>query len=1146
MKWLSFLLVLVLSLGQLSAQNWNGISSDHPVSPSVEINSAQQEAIHVDFTLGGFFTQAASNGQGVNPFIEEGTPLLESGKPALQKYALPLIIDMRKATRLKIESAEYTDYPNLNIPNYQEINSRNIEEATTAPVNTPLLNEFYPQHTANLSTPYIVRDYRGQTLNLFPFSYNPTTQTLRVYHHIKISINYLNETGLNTLEDQRTTTTPAFEQLYQSLFANYSTTKAYDPVSEEGKLLVVCHPDFMCAMQDFVEWKNQSGRPTKMVDASEFNSAEKLKSYINYLYETDNLTYVLLVGDSEQIPSLMSEDGFSDNTYGYLAGDDHYAEVFVGRFPAETESQVRTMVNRSLQYEKQPATNGAYDRCMGIASSSGPGDDNEYDYQHVRKLLNQLKGDSFQSSAELYDGDRGEQDKAGNPTKHMVAYEVNKGTGLIIYTGVGKVDGWFNSGFEMEDVMNLHNTETHPIILSASCFVGSFVNNTCFAESWLRAGTPEQPKGAVAALMSTGRQTWAPPMHGQDEMINIITGKKSYTCRTLGGIALHGCMEMVSKYGNTGQRNADIWNLFGDPSLPVRTAKPITINVEHEQKINALSQRFAINALQKDLRATLSYNGEILGSSPLQIGENQLELTPLGHTGVLTLTVTGYNCTPYTKEINVTNEPATAENMLPTQHEAMVSTRPAFSWTAENGMAADYYEIIISTEIPTEGTPATATTTNTNYKPAISLEYNTTYFWQVISVNAHGRSKSPVMDFHVIGLPDENFEGINSPKWVNWDYEGNARWITDTENHFNGRQSARSGDIHSGQKSIFSCNSTCQQEGFVIFWMKTESTKNIGKLQFFVDDELKGEWSGLNEWTEITFPIAKGTHNLLWQFEHCGQSQSHAGYAWIDDIYLPGLHPMQIESQDQIHNCAGTELPLLISIENQTSLTWSSNGSGCFDDILTDQPIYTPSQEDIENGHVDLQITATNAYSGLSITQTMELLIHALPEVTLASEIVAPANQTLILEAEGAADYNYFWSSLDATGNQVEIPADWAQPGTQVHKVLVADANGCQTEKQIAVLFKEQLEDEALTMQVYPNPSSGDLHVNIKSERLTETDAKITVFNQMGSLVLQQEITGMSFWHEENLSLEALQNGIYYLTVAQAGHRTTQKVVLLR
>ena len=54
---------------------------------------------------------------------------------------------------------------------------------------------------------------------------------------------------------------------------------------------------------------------------------------------------MLLVGDAQQVPSSTIGGNDSDDKYSYVVGNDHYPDLFSGRFSATSEEHVITMVN---------------------------------------------------------------------------------------------------------------------------------------------------------------------------------------------------------------------------------------------------------------------------------------------------------------------------------------------------------------------------------------------------------------------------------------------------------------------------------------------------------------------------------------------------------------------------------------------------------------------------------------------------------------------------------------------------------------------------------------------------------------------------------------------------------------------------------
>ncbi|MEZ5198257.1 MAG: C25 family cysteine peptidase [Bacteroidales bacterium] len=88
----------------------------------------------------------------------------------------------------------------------------------------------------------------------------------------------------------------------------------------------------------------------------------------------------------------------------------------MGRFSAENAAHVQTQVQRTIEYEQNPTTGyDWYTKNIGIASSEGPGDDNEYDYQHIRNMQTDLMNYTYSYSYELFDGSQGGNDASGNP-----------------------------------------------------------------------------------------------------------------------------------------------------------------------------------------------------------------------------------------------------------------------------------------------------------------------------------------------------------------------------------------------------------------------------------------------------------------------------------------------------------------------------------------------------------------------------------------------------------------------------------------------------------------------------------------------------------------------------------------------------------
>jgi len=592
------------------------------------------------------------------PTIDQGTYVLKQGYPEMQKLTASVIIPAEGNTLVEVIASDYYEVYDIDICPSKGNLLRNIHPDdipyTKGTVYTK--NEFWPSAQATVREPYILRDYRGQTIVVTPFSYNPVIRTLRVYTSITVKLKFEGGQEVNQLKSTNITSLDNdYENIYEKHFLNFSDHSKYTPLGEDGKMLIISHGAFIPQMEPFVRWKNQKGIPTQIVDVATIGNSAQIKSYVANYYSTNGLTYLLLVGDHAQIPASSTTAGPSDNNYAYIVGADHYPDIFVGRFSAETAAHVSTQVDRSVQYEKYPQISATwYKKGVGIASEEGPGHNNLYDHQHIQLLRSKLLTYTYSDVSEHYEGSQGGVDLPGNPTATQVHNDINPGAGVIVYTGHGWEQGWGTSGYSNTQVNQLTNFGKLPFIWSVACVNGDFLNTTCFAESWLRATQNEQPTGAIATMMSTINQSWNPPMSGQLEMVDILV--ESYSSnkkRSFGGISMNGCMKMNDDYGTGGNDMTDTWALFGDPSIVVRTDFPGAMTVTHPAQAIIGSSTMDIQCNINDALVCLSIDGVILGRGYVSSGNVQITFSPLTTPDPIDVVVTAYNKQTYLGQINV-------------------------------------------------------------------------------------------------------------------------------------------------------------------------------------------------------------------------------------------------------------------------------------------------------------------------------------------------------------------------------------------------------------------------------------------------------------------------------------------------------------
>jgi len=652
-------LIIVLSfiLTGLFARQWVETGTSRPSEPVWDVNSISDRHLEISFDVGGYFLEQLPNGKNRITF-PGSVPILESGAPELPRMARSIIIPDLAHMELSVLETEFIDVPMENVEPSKGNLTRDIDPSTIPYTygKSYQTDEWYPGNFVFMREPYIMRSLRGQTVVLQPIQYNPIQRTLRIYTHIKISIL---ENGLS--QNNPLTRRPSnggsreFEHMYKEHFINYPTDDRYDVLGEQGPMLIISYGDFMDEMQTFVDWKNYKGIPTEMVDIADVGDEDDMAQLIEDQYYENGIAFVLLVGDIDQIETIRRSDGAgsnspSDNSLTFVAGNDFYPDLIIGRFSAETGEQVETMINRTIEYEMDPDPAADwYKKGSGFGSNQGPGDDGEYDDEHLDNIRELLLAYTYIEVDQIYDPD-------GTVAQGEAA--INEGRSIVNYTGHGSNGSWGN-GCPMNNtnVNGLVNTGMWPFIWSVACVNGEFNVGTCFAETWLRATDSDgNPTGAIATLMSTINQGWSPPMEGQDEMNAIFVESYSDNIkRTFGGLSFNGMNQMNDSYGSQGYDETCYWTIFGDPSVVVRSDTPTGMEVTHSDVIIIGATEFNIETGESGALVSVSRDGDLLASAYTD-GSGAVDLffeTALDIPGPVDVVVTAYNRIPYETSVNV-------------------------------------------------------------------------------------------------------------------------------------------------------------------------------------------------------------------------------------------------------------------------------------------------------------------------------------------------------------------------------------------------------------------------------------------------------------------------------------------------------------
>jgi hypothetical protein len=318
------------------------------------------------------------------------------------------------------------------------------------------------------------------------------------------------------------------------------------------------------------------------------NNPESIKAYIQDVYDTNDLAFVLLVGDINEVNSpRIYANKLSDPNYSKLAGDEDYPDIIVGRFSAQTAAQVDTQVERTIEYENMPATlQDWFWRGTGIAGDVSP---EKGDFLQISGIRNDLLAYDHTTVDQIY--------KDTSDMEVDVPKGLNAGRGIMNYCGHGSPFSWWwapwenpKSEFTNDDVHALTNDNMLPFIFDVACLNGEFDYEQhpyldpypeCFAEAWMRATHNGEPTGAVGIYASSIVQTTDPPMCAQTEFIVLFVGE-SYN--SYGALCFASSCKMMEQYPG-GVEMFNTWHIFGDPSLRIVGTVKAVPPVAHDGSI---------------------------------------------------------------------------------------------------------------------------------------------------------------------------------------------------------------------------------------------------------------------------------------------------------------------------------------------------------------------------------------------------------------------------------------------------------------------------------------------------------------------------------------------------------------------------------
>lgn len=648
-----FVLLTVLVAGPAAAA-WVSLTGDGPGPALVRTTALGADRVRVVVELAGYDRREVEVGgvAHVDLWIPGAPVLLEAGAPELPFLPVNLALPEEGTPTVTVVEASWREMPTLDPSPSRGNILRDVD-----PAGVPLVRGsayaaggVHPAAAVTTGRPYLVRGRRGVGLRVFPLRWDADRGVLLVLERLELEIFTAGAGGENARTGPVPPDQAGFAEAWSRRFANTVPDK-YRTLPTGGRLLLVHADGFADAVQPFAQWKRERGLEVEVVGAADLGgTAEAIAAAVSARYfSAAGLGYLVLAGDVPGVPSFagLYEGADDDTRFAMVDGDDLYPDLFVSRVSARDEDELATQLEKFIRYERDPEPGGDwYPHGAGIASILG----DPTDAERADGLRADLLGFTYETVDRLYEP---------AATAAAIDAALEEGRSLVNYLGHGSGTSWSNPPFGLADVADLANGHRWPLIVDVSCANGRFSDDECFAEAWLRAGTPAVPLGAVAMYSSSTTTPWVPPTVMQDEAIDLLADGGTWE---IGAICLQGMMKVVDTYpGDIGRQLMEQYNVFGDCSLRLRTARPLPVDVTHAGALAVGVPVFPVATGVAGATVTLTAPGAILGLAVTGAdGLARVELVaPPTESGELVLTVTGPNLLTH-REIIPVRVPVTA------------------------------------------------------------------------------------------------------------------------------------------------------------------------------------------------------------------------------------------------------------------------------------------------------------------------------------------------------------------------------------------------------------------------------------------------------------------------------------------------------
>ena len=539
----------------------------------------------------------------------------EVGSPSLPVSTSLLAVPFCEGMEIRVENAVYDT---LVLPEgqwwpLQPVHSKSILEIPfkqNAEVYST--DAFYGMPLASVELLGVGRDVNYAQLAFAPVQVNPVSGQVVVCRSADVTVTYQGADIARTEEHFQRYHTPAF-----SLGRTLNSLPSVKEVRADAplRMVIVAAESLRCAaLDEFAAWKRTQGLLVDTLYVPNGIAAATVANQLKAMYTeaTDALpapTYLLLVGDVAQLSAFNSKlssswtgpdnDHITDLYYVTWTSGDNLPDCYQGRFSATDTATVRSIVEKTLYYERYRFQEDSYlERAALIAGVDSYGHGTSHaDPTMDYAAYHYINSDNGFNLVKYYKNDTAShpagvtvtgscQDRS---TSSALKTFYNTGAGWINYSAHGNWNNWSDPSFYVSDANKMTNYDMPSVMIGNCCLSNKFNEGVCLGEALLRKG---DRAGAVAYIGGTNSTYWDEDVYWSVGVRNRISsnmslnydanhrgmydhlfhtnGEPQSECiATMGQVVMVGNMSVQNSGTDSDMKKYywEIYELMGDPSL---------------------------------------------------------------------------------------------------------------------------------------------------------------------------------------------------------------------------------------------------------------------------------------------------------------------------------------------------------------------------------------------------------------------------------------------------------------------------------------------------------------------------------------------------------------------------------------------------